>query len=83
MLNGWLNVFKLNRFPPDTPEKGQNLGNFFKNQGAPPKTASKIPSVVKEIEKAYPDIKTWGAIGVHSLSADFPIKSIIANNPLI
>jgi len=50
-------------YPPDTKEKGEKLGNFFQTTGAPPATASKVPSVLKEIEKQYPSIKTWGLVG--------------------
>lgn len=52
-----------NRYPPDTKEKGEALGKFFSTTGAPPKTADRIPGLVKEIEKLYPNIKTWGIIG--------------------
>ncbi|RDW92494.1 hypothetical protein BP5796_01888 [Coleophoma crateriformis] len=50
-------------FPPDTDEKKQNMGNFFQNQGAPPKTAKIVPDLLKDIEKKYPEIKTWGIAG--------------------
>ncbi|MCJ1258130.1 hypothetical protein MMC24_005961 [Lignoscripta atroalba] len=52
-------------YPPDTKEKGEKLGAFFKGPAAPPKTAEKIPSVVKEItEKTGGTINTWGALGM-------------------
>jgi dienelactone hydrolase len=51
------------RYPPDTKEKGEALGNFFQTTGAPPKAAAKVPVLVKEIEKLYPNIKTWGIVG--------------------
>jgi len=50
-------------YPPDTKEKGEALGQFFSTTGAPPKTASKIPSLLKEISKSSPSIKTWGVVG--------------------
>jgi len=50
-------------YPPTDDEKKQNMGNFFQNQGAPPKTAAKIPGLLKDIEKKYSSIKTWGAVG--------------------
>jgi dienelactone hydrolase len=50
-------------YPPDNAQKGAALGNFFKNQGAPPKTAGRIPGLVKEIEKKYSSINTWGVVG--------------------
>jgi hypothetical protein len=61
----------LNRYPPDNDEKGKALGNFFQNQGAPPKTAGKVPGFLKEIEKKYSSINTWGVVGVR-----FPIFSL-------
>lgn len=50
-------------FPPTDEDKKAKLGNFFANQGAPPKTAAIVPSTLKEIEKLYPSIKTWGVAG--------------------
>ncbi|KAL3422268.1 AIM2 family protein C30D10.14 [Phlyctema vagabunda] len=50
-------------FPPDTDEKKKHMGDFFGNQGAPPKTAARVPIVLKEIQKQYPNIKTFGIIG--------------------
>lgn len=56
-------IIPTNRYPPDTPEKSEALKKFFSTTGAPPKTAAKIPGVVKDVEKQYPTIKTWGIIG--------------------
>jgi dienelactone hydrolase len=50
-------------YPPDNEEKGKKLGAFFQNQGAPPKTAGKIPELLKAIEKEYTSINTWGVVG--------------------
>lgn len=50
-------------YPPDTKEKGEKLGNFFKTTGAPPTTAAKVPSFLKQIEAKYSNIKTWGVVG--------------------
>ncbi|TAQ86271.1 hypothetical protein B7494_g5384 [Chlorociboria aeruginascens] len=50
-------------YPPENEEQSQALGNFFQNQGAPPRTAARIPDLVREIQKAKPAIKTWGAVG--------------------
>ncbi|KAH8601365.1 dienelactone hydrolase family protein-like protein [Bisporella sp. PMI_857] len=50
-------------YPPDTEEKGKLLGQFFQTVAAPPKAAAKVPEVLKEIEKQYPEIKTWGVLG--------------------
>lgn len=49
--------------PPTNEEQEKALGNFFQTTGAPPTTAKKIPGVLKEIEKQYPDINTWGIVG--------------------
>lgn len=50
-------------YPPDNEEKGKKLNNFFSTTGAPPKTAGKIPGLLKEIEKQYPAIQKWGVVG--------------------
>merc|ERR1712093_407871 len=50
-------------YPPDNDEKGKALGNFFQTTGAPPATASKVPTIVEALTKAYPSIKTWGVVG--------------------
>ncbi len=50
-------------YPPDTDEKGKALGNFFQTTGAPPATAQKVPAFMKEIEKQYSSISTWGVVG--------------------
>jgi len=50
-------------YPPDNKEKEQALGNFFQTTGAPPKTAEKVPGLLKEIEKKYSSINTWGVVG--------------------
>ncbi|KAK0110024.1 hypothetical protein ONS95_002685 [Cadophora gregata] len=50
-------------YPPDNEEKGKKLGNFFQTTGAPPTTASKVPTIIEALTKAYPSIKTWGVIG--------------------
>merc|ERR1712093_535586 len=41
-------------YPPDNDEKGKALGNFFQTTGAPPATASKVPTIVEALTKAYP-----------------------------
>lgn len=51
--------------PPDTKEKGEKLGAFFQGPAAPPKTANRIPNVVKLItEEMGGKIETWGALGM-------------------
>lgn len=50
-------------YPPDTEEKGQKLGNFFKTTGAPPKAVERVPKLVKAIQEKHPDIISWGVVG--------------------
>jgi dienelactone hydrolase len=50
-------------YPPDTKEKGEKLGNFFQTTAAPPKTVSRIPKVIEEIQKNNPAIESWGILG--------------------
>jgi len=50
-------------YPPNTKEKGEKLGNFFQTIGAPPATASKVPTILKEIKSKYSKISTWGVVG--------------------
>lgn len=50
-------------YPPDTEEKGAKLGEFFSNQAAPPKTVSRIPKVLDELQAAHPSITQWGIVG--------------------
>ncbi|MCJ1353302.1 MAG: hypothetical protein MMC33_003287, partial [Icmadophila ericetorum] len=52
-------------YPPDTKEKGEKLGAFFKGPAAPPATAAKIPKIVKEItEKTGGTITKWASLGM-------------------
>ncbi|KAK5148812.1 hypothetical protein LTR04_000474 [Oleoguttula sp. CCFEE 6159] len=50
-------------YPPDTKEKGEKLGEFFKTTAAPPKTVERVPKVVKEINEKYSSIQSWGVVG--------------------
>jgi len=50
-------------YPPTDDEKKRKLGEFFQGIGAPAKAAPKVPSVLKDIEAKYPNIKTWGVVG--------------------
>ncbi|KAI9711046.1 MAG: hypothetical protein M1820_002484 [Bogoriella megaspora] len=52
-------------YPPDTQEKGEKLGNFFKTTGAPPKTAERIPKVVQQLQqmKENAGVEKWGILG--------------------
>lgn len=50
-------------YPPDTDEKGQKLGEFFKTTAAPPKTVERVHKVMQELKDKNPDIKNWGVLG--------------------
>jgi dienelactone hydrolase len=50
-------------YPPDTSEKGEKLGNFFKTKAAPPMHLPKIKEIVKEVSESNPDITNWGILG--------------------
>ncbi|MCJ1311232.1 hypothetical protein MMC25_004903 [Agyrium rufum] len=52
-------------YPPDTPEKGEKLGNFFKTAAAPPANAAKIGPILKMIkEKSGGTITKIGGLGM-------------------
>jgi hypothetical protein len=46
-------------YPPDTPEKGQKLGDFFKGPAEPGKTVAKVPKILAELKSAYPSVTSW------------------------
>jgi len=50
-------------YPPDTPEKGKKLGNFFATSAAPPKTTSRLNQLIAALQKDNPSIKNWGIVG--------------------
>lgn len=50
-------------FPPDNEEKKKKLGAFFEGPANPPKTAEKIPGIVKAIAKRKPEIQKWAVLG--------------------
>ena len=50
-------------YPPDTKEKGEKLGEFFKTTAAPPKAVAKVAQVMAELKEKYPDIQNWGVLG--------------------
>lgn len=51
--------------PPDTPEKGQKLGEFIKGPASAANNVPKIPSLVGEItKKSGGVIQKWGALGL-------------------
>ncbi|KAK3365250.1 hypothetical protein B0T24DRAFT_429785 [Lasiosphaeria ovina] len=49
-------------YPPNTPEKQKNLGNFFA-KNSPPSVASKLPDYVKALSAENPSIKSWAVLG--------------------
>ncbi|KAB8336769.1 hypothetical protein FH972_021078 [Carpinus fangiana] len=57
------NPADISWYPPDTDDKGKKLGNFFETTGAPPKAVARVPKLVDEIQKAHPEITTWGILG--------------------
>ncbi|KAF4621529.1 hypothetical protein G7Y89_g14546 [Cudoniella acicularis] len=69
------------RYPPDTKEKGEKLGNFFQTTGAPPKTAQKVLGFLKEIEKTNLNIKTWGIVGFCWGGKIVSLTTSITNTP--
>ena len=57
--------FPIEKFPPDTPEKQKDLGDFFAAY-SPPSIAAKIPAYLDAVSAKYPGIKTWALLGVSS-----------------
>ncbi|KAJ1335932.1 dienelactone hydrolase family protein [Microdochium nivale] len=49
-------------FPPDTKEKEEQLGSFFK-KFPPPGIAAKVPAYVKAVAEKNPEIKSWAILG--------------------
>jgi hypothetical protein len=50
-------------YPPQNDEHKKNLGAFF-GKNSPPRVAGLVPDYVKAVGEEYPEIKTWGIIGV-------------------
>ena len=50
-------------YPPDTKEKGEKLGEFFKGPASPPDTAKKVPELVAAIKEHSPNIEKFGVLG--------------------
>ena len=50
-------------FPPDTDEKRQKMGALFEGPANIPKTAKKVPSVVRAIAEQVPGIQKWAVVG--------------------
>ncbi|KAJ2967648.1 hypothetical protein NQ176_g9558 [Zarea fungicola] len=49
-------------YPPDTPEKQQNLGAWF-GANDPNAVAARLPAFIDSLKAAYPSITKWGLIG--------------------
>jgi len=70
-------------YPPDTPEKQEKLGAFFKGPAEPMKTAKKILEIAKSFKEQYPD-KALGIIGfcwgakIVSLTSGSPTPFVVA-----
>jgi len=50
-------------FPPDTEEKQKKLGDYFSGPAKPGDTASRVPTIVKDIEAKVSGISQWGILG--------------------
>jgi len=50
-------------YPPDTSDKEEKLGAFFKNKAGPPLHLPKIKEIIKEAGEHNPNITTWGIMG--------------------
>lgn len=50
-------------YPPDTKEKGEKLGNFFKTKAGPPMHLPKVKEIVQAAEEQNSNIKGWGIMG--------------------
>ncbi|EGD85111.1 hypothetical protein H112_08834 [Trichophyton rubrum D6] len=54
-------------YPPDTDEKKEKWGAFFKDRAPPPNTLPRVPRVVEEINKNFcpggAGFKSWGIVG--------------------
>lgn len=50
-------------FPPDTKEKAEKLGAFFKGPANPQDTSEKVPVLVNAIAEQVPGIEKWGVLG--------------------
>lgn len=53
----------ISLYPPTDDEKKKKLGAFFQGPAAPEKTVKRIPQVVQELNKQYPNIENWGVVG--------------------
>lgn len=53
----------LSWYPPDTEEKKKQLMTFISGTAALDKVVPRIPKVVQELNKQYPNIEKWGVVG--------------------
>jgi hypothetical protein len=53
------NPADISWYPPDTPEKGKKLGEFFGGPAEPSKTVGKIPGIMEALKKENPEIGSW------------------------
>ena len=51
-------------YPPDTKEKGEKLGEFFKGPANPQATKEKVPKLVKAIREHSPKIEKVAVLGM-------------------
>lgn len=51
-------------YPPDTKEKGEKLGAFFKGPANPSENAEKVPKLVKAMREYSPKIQNVGVLGM-------------------
>ncbi|RVX71207.1 hypothetical protein B0A52_04781 [Exophiala mesophila] len=68
-------------YPPDTDEKGKKLGQFFQTSAAPPKTISKLNTVMQQLKSNNPDISDWGIIVNLVSQAGTPFKAAATCHP--
>lgn len=50
-------------FPPDTKEKGEKLGHFFKTAADISVLLPKVPKIREALQKQNPEIEAWGLVG--------------------
>jgi dienelactone hydrolase len=58
------NTLPVEIFPPDTPEKKEQLGAFFGGPAKPVSTVEKIPGILKSLNEQVPGIKRWALLGM-------------------
>lgn len=66
--------FPISKFPPDTPEKQKELGEFF-GKYSPPSVAAKVPEYLKAVAAKNPQIKSWALLGVSAVITTPPFLS--------